>query len=105
MSKYTVGKYAFQASAANGISNKLNYLTEVGHVLQFIIRPPPQVDTVIYLSYRSCFTYTSIHVRSVQLSFCFVFFKMFYTLLVLTWWLYKEVSHEPVQGKHGDLAP
>lgn len=70
MSKYTVGKYAFQASAANGLSNKLSYLTEVEHVLQFIIAPPPQVDTVIYLSYGSCFTYTSIHMRCMQLSSC-----------------------------------
>lgn len=42
MSKYTVGKYIFQASAVNGISHKLNYLTEVEHVLQFIIAPPPK---------------------------------------------------------------
>lgn len=64
MSKYTVGKYIFQASAANGIGNKLDHLTEVEHVLQFIIAPPTQVDTIISLNYCSCFTYTSIHIMS-----------------------------------------
>ncbi len=48
MMKCTVGKYIFQASAANGISNKFNCLTEVEHVLQFITAPPPQLDTIIY---------------------------------------------------------
>lgn len=59
-----MGKYLFQASAANGMSNKLNYLTEMEHVLQFIIAPPPQVDTVICLNYGSFLTYTSIYIRS-----------------------------------------
>ncbi len=60
MSKYTVGKYIFQASAANGISNKLAHLTEVEHALQFIIAPPTRVDTIISLNYGSCFTYTHL---------------------------------------------
>lgn len=80
--KYRVGKYTFQASAANGIGNKLDCLTEMEHVLQFIIAPPPQVDTIIYLNYGSCFTYTSIYVISMQLSSCHVLFSLLvYTTL------------------------
>lgn len=74
MSVCTVGKYIFQASAANGGSNKLNNLTEVEHVPQFIIAPPPQVDTIRYLKYNSCVTHTSLHVvcRATQLPLCCV---------------------------------
>lgn len=68
MSKYTGEKYIFQSSAANGFSNKSDYLIEVEHVLQFIIATPPQVDTITYLNYGSCFTYIHIHVRATHLA-------------------------------------
>lgn len=108
-----MGKYIFQASAANGIGRKLEYLTEVEHVRQFIIAPPPQVDTVISLNRGSCFTHTSVHVKSSQLSHSsrhVLFSSMVYTLpSVLTWRLTKQVSHVPEAqcgGKRGgDLAP
>lgn len=102
MPTYTVGKYIFKASAANGISNKLDYLTEVEHVLQFIIAPPPQVDTVIYLNYDSCFTPTSTHIIShaTQLLLGLVCCLQ----MLLTWKLTKQISSVQ-QRKLGDLAP
>lgn len=75
-----MGKCIFQASAANGISNKLDYLTEVEYVLQFIIAPHSQFDTIIYLNYGSCFTYTIIYIIYICNSALSMFSLRFNTL-------------------------
>lgn len=58
-----VRKHLFQASAANGMSHKLNSLTEMEQVLQFVITAPPEAHTVICLNWGSRSTYTSCPIR------------------------------------------
>lgn len=67
-SKHAVEWY----SAANGSSNKVNSLAEIEHVLQFLIAPPPQVDTIIRFNQTLWLTHTSIQIKSMYLCTCFV---------------------------------
>lgn len=70
----TVGKYIFKASAANGIGNKLDHLTEVERVLPFFIAPPPQFDSLIYPNYGSCFYIYKYprYIQATRLLLCYV---------------------------------